>query len=115
MSMTERKKQAIRQYFERITHSHDKARGQLQEELIKLNAQIAADRLELAEEKIERYAKRGMSYEQALDTVIAELEEQDAKRKLREDERARARTQVELEEAERQAALELEDEANNAD
>ena len=41
MSMTERKKQAIRQYFERITHSHDKARGQLQEELIKLNAQIA--------------------------------------------------------------------------
>jgi hypothetical protein len=115
MSMTERKKQAIRQYFERITHSHDKARGQLQEELIKLNAQIAADRLELAEEKIERYAKRGMSYEQALNTVISQLEEQDAKRKLKEDERARERTELELEEAEKRAMLELEEEGNATD
>jgi hypothetical protein len=96
--MRPQEEQAIRQYVERISAEHTEARDQLQEELIKLNAQIAVDRLALAEEKVEYYARRGMSYEAALDTVIAELEERDLQRKLKEDERARERTEVELRE-----------------
>jgi hypothetical protein len=110
--MRPQEEQAIRQYVERISAEHTEARDQLQEELIKLDAQIARDRLELAEEKVEYYAKRGMSYEQALDTVISQLEEQDAKRKLKEDERAREQTMTELEQAEKRAMRELREEGN---
>ena len=105
--------QLIEQYIKesKLDEKTSELRAQIQD----LKAQIGVDRLDLLEERVEHLAKRGLPYEQALDLAIAECEQRDLERKIKEDERARARTQVELEEAERQAALELEDEANNAD
>ena len=97
--MRPQEEEAIRQYVERISAGQSEARAQLQEELIKLDASIARDRLDLAEEKVETYVKQhGLTYEAALNLVITELEERERTRKAREDARRREQTRVELEE-----------------
>jgi hypothetical protein len=89
--------------------------GELREQIEALKAEQGLLTLEEAEEKIEAYVRRGMSYEQSLNEVISQLEERELEAKSRADQRKKERTEVALEETERQAALELREEEGNAD
>jgi hypothetical protein len=93
----EQVRQLIDEYIEQ--HQLDRQTDELRAQIQELESQLGVNRLELAEEQVETYVRQhGLTYEAALDMVIAELEEKEQKRKHKEDERARQRTQVELEE-----------------
>ncbi len=89
-------RELIEQYIEQ--YQLDQKTDELREQIQALEARQGLLNLEQAEERVESYAKQGLSYEAAFKLVVEELEEQELARKARLDEGRREKTQVELDE-----------------
>ena len=109
----EQVKQVKRLIAERIAESSlDQKTKELREQIEALKAEQGLLTLEEAEEKIEAYVRRGMTYEQSLNEVISQLEERELAAQAKADQRKKERT-IDLEaEAEREAMRELREQAN---
>ncbi len=89
-------KQLIEEYIDEET-GLGKQTAELKAQIQALEAKIGVGRLELAEQEIEAYARRGVPYDQAFEWVATSLEERERERQARREQARREKVTAELE------------------
>jgi hypothetical protein len=81
----------------------DKKNAELRLQIQALEEKQGVLTLESAEERVETYVRRGLTYEQAFDMVVEELEEQDLAAKTKREQAQKEKTEAQLAEMDRRA------------